>query len=160
MSNFLTENAQIRCKFSARSTCNAPELRPASLRKYFDVAEFLRRVCDGCNAEHARMQRSNMRKILPKFASLTHKFAAIFFYDFGARRTEFCVFFCEDSDLQLARRRRSFTASQCRVARRKNRAFGDCAFFSTRKLANSLRILRAVDTHCIEISADVAAKTC
>ena len=36
---------------------------------------------------------------------------------------------CEDSDLKLARRRRSFNASQCRVACRKNRAFGDCAFF-------------------------------
>ena len=160
MSNFHTEDAQIHCKFSARSTCNASELRPASLRKHFDVSEFLRRVCDGCNAEHARIQRSNMRKILQKFASLTHEFAEIFSRFRRAAHQSLRVL-CEDSDLKVARRRRSFSASQCPVACRKNRAIGDCAFFfSTKKLANSLRILRAVDTHCIEIAADVAAKTC
>ena len=127
MSNFLTENARIRCKFSARSTCNAPEFRPASLRKHFDVAEFLRRVCDGCNAKNTRIQRSNMRKILQKFASLTHEFAAIF-SRFRRAAHQILRLLCEDSDLKVARRRRSFSASQCRVACRKNRAFGDCAF--------------------------------
>ena len=128
MSNFLTENARIRCKFSARSTCNAPEFRPASLRKHFDVAEFLRRVCDGCNAKNTRIRRSNMRKNLQKFASLTHEFAAIF-SRFRRAAHQILRLFCEDSDLKLARRRSSFNASQCRVACRKNRAFGDCAFF-------------------------------
>ena len=128
MSNFLTENARIRCKISARSTCNAPEFRPASLRKHFDVAEFLRRVCDGCNAKNTRIQRSNMRKNLQKFASLTQEFAAIF-SRFRRAAHQILRLLCEDSDLKVARRRRSFSASQCRVACRKNRAFGDCAFF-------------------------------
>ena len=75
---FLAENARIHCKFFARSTRNAPKLRPASLRKYFNVAEFLRRFAGACNAENARIQRSNMRKTLPNFASMTHEFAAKF----------------------------------------------------------------------------------
>ena len=159
MSNFHTENARIRCKFSARSTCNAPELRPASLRKHFDVAEFLRRVCDGCDAEHARMQRSNMRRILPKFASLTHELAAIFFTISARGAPNFASSFARiliynSHDVGAASPQVSAVLRAEKTARS-----AIAHFFSTRKLANSLRILRAVDTHCIEIAADVAAKT-
>ena len=75
---FSPENARIRCKFSARPTRNAPELRLASLQKHYDAARFLRRVAGACDVENARIQRSDMRKTLPKFASMTHKFAAKF----------------------------------------------------------------------------------
>ena len=68
--NFSPENARIRCKFSARSTRNAPTIRPVSLRKHGDVSELLRRFAGACNAENARSQRSNMRKILLKFAMI------------------------------------------------------------------------------------------
>ena len=68
--NFSPENARIRCKFSARSTRNAPTIRPVSLRKHGDVSELLRQFPGACNAENARSQRSNMRNILPKFASM------------------------------------------------------------------------------------------
>ena len=66
--NFPIENGRNRCNFSARSTRSAPKLRPASLRKHSDVSEFMRRVAGACNAANARIQRSNLRKILLKFA--------------------------------------------------------------------------------------------
>ena len=90
---------------------------------------------------------SNMRKILPKFASMTQEFAAKF-SPFRRTAQQTLRLFCEDSDLKLARRRRSSNARRRRVAHRKNRAFSAAIAQIFRQkmrefVANSLRGRRA-----------------
>ena len=107
----------------------------------------LRQFPGACNAENARSQRSNMRKILPKFASMTQEFAAKF-SPFRRTAQQTLRLFCEDSDLKLARRRRSSNARRRRVAHRKNRAFSAAIAQIFRQkmrefVANSLRGRRA-----------------
>ena len=60
---FSAENAQVRLQIFRSSTRNAPNLRPASLRNIFDVAEMLHRVDGACAAENAPVRRRIRAKI-------------------------------------------------------------------------------------------------
>ena len=61
--SFSPENAHVRLQIFRSSTRNAPNLRPASLRNFFDVAEMLHRVDGACVAENARVRRRIRAKI-------------------------------------------------------------------------------------------------
>ena len=111
----------------------------------------LQNFCVELLARAMPQTRASSDRICAKFCKNLHerrtKLLQVF-HDFDARRTKFCDFFCEDSDLKLARRRRSSNARRHRVAHRKNRAFSAAIAQNFRQkmrefVANSLRGRRA-----------------
>ena len=127
--------------------------------KHSDAAGFLRRVAGACDAENARIQRSDMRKTLPKFASMTHEFVANFSPFRRAANQNLQSFLrlfrfvnCETSAAPMQ-------VGAVLRAEKIVRSAPRLRIFSARKCANSLQILCTADAHRTKTSAGVAAKT-